>query len=240
MDSFYQEDLAFIQSTGFADFARSAAPEILRVLRTSTIPVQRVVDVGCGAGPLTAVLADAGFQMTGIDVSGDLLRLARTACAAADYIEGTIYDQSIPACDAIVAVGEPLTYHDNEDADSRVREFFSRASDVLPAGGMLILDLIELGEPSLCARSWKSGEDWAVLVETKENQNARTLVREIETFRKIGEGYRRGREVHRVRLFDTAEVCRWLEGAGFRVSTATSYGGFPLPPRRRAFFCLRG
>lgn len=240
MASFYQEDLAYIQATGFADFARSAAPEILGILRSGTIPVRRIFEVGCGAGPLTVVLVDAGFQVIGIDVSGDLLRLARIACAAADFIEGSIYDQRIPACDAIVAVGEPLTYHDNEDADSQVRAFFSRASDVLPAGGMLIFDLIELGEPSLCGRSWKSGDDWAVLVETKEDQSSRTLVREIETFRKVGSHYRRGYEVHRVRLFDTAEVCDWLEGAGFRVSTATRYGAFPLSPRRRAFSCLRG
>ena len=239
MASFYQEDLAYIQATGFADFARSAAPEILGILRSGTIPVRRVFEVGCGAGPLTVVLVDAGFQVTGIDVSGDLLRLARAACPLAEFIHGSIYDQRIPACDAIVAVGESLTYHNNEDADSRVREFFSGASDVLPAGGMLIFDLIEWGEPSLCARSWKSGEDWAVLVETKEDQSSRTLVREIETFRKVGDHYRRGRETHRVRLFHTAEVCGWLELAGFRVSTAMSYGAFPLPPRRRAFFCWR-
>jgi len=104
---------------------------------------------------------------------------------------------------------------------------------------MLIFDLMEWGQPPLSGRSWKSGEDWAVLVETKQDQSTRTLVREIETFRKVAEGYRRGREVHRVRLFDAAEVCGWLEGAGFRVSTAESYGEFRLPARRRAFFCAR-
>ena len=218
MGNLYQEDLAYIQACGFGDFAHGSAEEIVRVLGSGMIPVRRVVDVGCGAGPLTAVLVIAGFQVTGIDVSEELLRLARAA---------------------IVAIGEPLTYHEDDDGDSRVREFFRRAADVLPQGGMLIFDLIELGQPSLSARSWKSGNDWAVLVETKEDQSTRTLVREIETFRKVREDYRRGREAHRVRLFDAAEVCGWLEEAGFRVSTAASYGAFWLPPRRRAFFCTR-
>lgn len=239
MSALYQQDLAYIQAYGFRDFARGAAAEIVRVLRSGTIPVRRILEVGCGAGPLTTILVDAGFAVTGIDLSSELLSLARTVCPGAQFIHGSIYEHALPACDAIVAIGEPLTYHEDSDADSRVREFFRRAADVLPQGGMLIFDLIELGEPLLSARSWKSGEDWAVLVETKEDQSTRTLVREIETFRKIGEGYRRGREVHRVRLFDTAEVCSWLEGAGFRVSTSSEYGEFRLPPRRRAFFATR-
>jgi len=239
MVSLYREDVAHIQAVGFGDFARSAAPEILRVLRSGAIPVRRVVEVGCGAGPLTAVLVSAGFEVTAIDVSGELLRLARAASPVAEFVEGSIYDVEIPACDAILAIGEPLTYHDNEDGDSRLQEFFRLASDVLPKGGMLIFDLIELGEPSLCARSWKSGDDWAVLLETTEDQRLHTLVREIETFRKVGDGYRRRRETHRVRLFDTSEVCRWLEAAGFHANTAVGYGEFRLPPRRRAFFCAR-
>jgi hypothetical protein len=183
---------------------------------------------------------DAGFQVTGIDVSDELLRLARTACPAGEFIEGSIYDQRIPACDAIVATGEPLTYHDGEDADALVRDFFRRAQAALPDGGMLIFDVIELGAPSLTGRTWRSGEDWAVLVDASEDQCSRTLVRKIETFRKIGNHYRRGQEEHRVRLFDSAEICGWLKGAGFRVGTAASYGAFRLPPRRRAFFCVRG
>jgi len=105
MATLYQEDLAYIQACGFGDFARGGAAEIVRVLRSGTIPVRRVVEVGCGAGPLTAVLVDAGFQVTGIDVSEELLGLAREQCPAAQFIHSSIYDREIPACDAIVAIG---------------------------------------------------------------------------------------------------------------------------------------
>jgi hypothetical protein len=182
---------------------------------------------------------DAGFEVTGIDVSPELLRIARTACPEAKFLLGSIYTQEIPSCDAIVAIGEPFTYHDDGDADVRLCDFFHRAANMLPVKAPLIFDLIALGQPALTGRSWKTGEDWAVLVEATEDQSSRSLVREIETFRKAGQAYRRGREVHRVRLFDTSEVCSWLEAAGFRVSTADAYGEFRLPPRRHAFFCTR-
>src|SRR5205823_2492584 len=118
------------------------------------------------------------------------------------------YDAVIPECEAIVALGEPLTYHpDGADAEDRIGGFFQRAATILPRGGVLIFDIIERGEPSLSGRVWSSGDDWAVLVDTTEDQASRTLVRNIETFRRAGEYYRRGREVHHVRLFDTRRLC---------------------------------
>jgi hypothetical protein len=55
---------------------------------------------------------------------------------------------------------------------------------------LLIFDVIGLGEPFLAGRTWLSGDDWAVPVETTENQTERTLVRNIETFRRVGEANR--------------------------------------------------
>jgi hypothetical protein len=104
---------------------------------------------------------------------------------------------------------------------------------------MLIFDVIELGEPSLAGRYWSSGKDWAVLAETKEDQGSRMLVRNIETFRRVGQLYRRGCEVHRIRLFDTATLRGQLAACGFSTETAQAYGMQKLAPRRRAFFSTR-
>ncbi|HTS71997.1 MAG TPA: hypothetical protein VMO17_23725 [Terriglobia bacterium] len=94
---------------------------------------------------------------------------------------------------------------------------------------MFIFDVIGLGEPSLAGRNWSSGEDWAVLVETTENQAERTLLRDIQTFRRVGEAYRRGHEIHRVRLFDVQTLCDHLASYGFLTQTAQAYGSLRLP-----------
>jgi SAM-dependent methyltransferase len=131
------------------------------MLSTAAIRVRQVVDVGCGAGPLTAALVQAGFDVTGIDSSAKLVEIARATVPGARFIYTSVYDAEIPPCEAIVAMGEPLTYHAAvADADSLVKGFFERASDVLPPGGMLIFDTIELGEPSLAGRFWSTGDDW--------------------------------------------------------------------------------
>jgi SAM-dependent methyltransferase len=198
------------------------------------------MDVGCGAGPLTKALIDAGFDVTGIDTSAELLELARASAPTADFVHASAYDYPIRGYDAVVAVGEPLTYHaENADADDLISRFFQRVAEGLPSGGMLIFDVIGLGEPSLAGRLWHAGDDWAVLVETTENCTERTLVRNIETFRRVGEFYRRSHEVHRVRLFDVRRLCDQLGSYGFATETAQCYGAQQLPPRRHVVFATR-
>jgi SAM-dependent methyltransferase len=240
MDSLYKEDLAYIQAVAFGEFARGSASAIVQRLLSADIPIRRILEVGCGAGPLTSALVDAGFDVTAVDASAELLTFARVAAPIARFIHGSVHNMVFPVCDAIVAVGEPLTYHQNfEDADSLVEKFFRSASEALPTGGPLIFDVIETGEPSLSGRSWRSGEGWAVSVDAQEDQAARSLVRNIETFRQIGDLYRRDRETHKVRVFETRALLNQLTSLGFVTETTQSYGTQLLPLRRRAFFATR-
>lgn len=232
----YRDDLAFIQHAGYGGLARGAAPAIVDRLRAAG--ARRVVDVGCGAGVLTRALVDAGLDVVAIDPSPELLAIARREAEGARFVQGSAYDTPIDPCDAVIALGEPLTYHAPDvDADARVDAFFAAASAALRTSGLLIFDVIELGAPSLATRNWAAGDDWAVLVETTEH--GRHLTRAIETFRRVGDTYRRDREVHHVRLFDASSLTAMLERHGFAVHTATTYGDQLLPPRRSAFFAER-
>jgi len=245
MEPLYQRDLAYVQAVGFGALAEGAATEIVRRLKRCSLPIRRVLDVGCGAGPLARALTEAGFDVTGVDPSAALLEFACATAPKARFLQASAYDIEIRDCDAVLAVGEPLTYRTNDAAggntehDELVRRFFQGVAEGLPAGGMLILDVIGLGEPSLAGRTWRSGDDWAVLSETTENQAERTLVRNIETFRRVGDFYRRSRELHRVQLFDIQRLGEELGLCGFAIETAQSYGAQQLPPRRHAFFATR-
>lgn len=239
MTGIYEADLAFIHAAAFGDVANAAITSLIPRLKAGR--VQRVIDVGCGAGVSTRALVEAGFDTLAIEPSAALLELARKAAPAARFLHGSAYDVALTNCDAILAIGEALTYHlPTEDADARLRGFFGSASVALPQGGQFVFDLIETGATPLNARAWKSGPEWAVLSASTEDVESRRLTREIETFRDLGAGsYRRTREIHHVRLFERAAVVAWLAQAGFEVETATAYGAHELPQRRVAFFATR-
>jgi SAM-dependent methyltransferase len=236
MEALYQPDLAYIQTIAFGEFAAGAASEIVRRLKGSSTSIRRVLDVGCGAGPLTEALADAGFDVVGVDTSAALLDMARARVPKVHFIHGSVYDVATQDFDAVVALGEPLTYHSEPDeARDRISRFFESVAKTIPEGGMLIFDVIGRGEPSLAGRTWRAGDDWAVMIETTESQSERILIRDIRSFRRVGELYRRSREVHKVRLFDVGCLCDQLASLGFATETRRSYGAQQLPPRRTPY-----
>lgn len=233
----YADDLAFVHHTGFADLARGAARFVLDHVGDAP---KRVVDLGCGSGEVLRALTDAGHEAVGVDLSAAMLRLARDAAPRARLVRGSLYDVALPRCDAVLAIGEPLNYTEPGRRPRALLPFFRRVHDALAPRGQLVFDVIVRAPGrSLTRRSWMSGGSWAVLVDTTEDDERRSLVRDVTSFVKHGAGYRRTRELHHVRVLETRAVVVDLERAGFSVRVRTSYGDHPLAVRRRAFLCTK-
>jgi ubiquinone/menaquinone biosynthesis C-methylase UbiE len=86
---------------------------------------RRVVDFGCGSGANTALLAGRGAHVWGIDISEDLLRLARrrlavSGCAGgAAFIAGSAHDLPFPDESIDVVFGMAILHHLDLDLVSR-------------------------------------------------------------------------------------------------------------------------
>lgn len=237
MSSLYQDDLAYAQAVGFSEMAARAATEIIRRLRLAG--AQRIVEVGCGAGPLTAALTAEGFEVTAIEQSAALLGYARANAPEGRFIHGSVYDVELPACDAVIGVGEVFNYHRHpEEGRERVFAYFEQVRRVLPKGGLFIFDVIESGRESLTANGHIEGDGWSVAVETIERDGE--LDRLISTSRRVGDRWRRSEERHRVYLFDRNDAIEELQRLGFAVETSSFYGSLAMLRRRRAFFCEVG
>lgn len=234
----YDEDLAHVQSEGFGGFARDASPGLLALLRGAGIRRGTVLDLGCGAGVWLRELTRAGYRAIGIDASAPLLRAARRAAPHASLRLGSIYDGPLPACDAVTAISEVLTYLPERGRAPALEPCFRRVADCLRPGGLFLFDLI-VDDRRMSYRSWRSGSDWAVLVEVSRQPRRRTIERDITTFRRVGSGYRRRHERHRVRVTPRARVEAALRAAGFSVRALRHYGRCELPPGRMAFRARR-
>ena len=229
--SFYPADLARIHDEGYGDFGRAAACEILRRL---TLP-GLVVELGCGSGITTELLSAAGHDVLGIDLSADMLAIARRRAPRAEFRHGSLWDAPLPPCTAVTAIGEVLNYAADERAgEQRLPGLFERIYDALAPGGLLIFDFATPGRGSATPHA-HTGHNWRVDAQTVEDPAARTLERRMSI--EIDGVHRE--EVHRLRLYEPEFVLKCLEGPGFSSEALDRYCDFGFWPGYAAFAAVR-
>jgi SAM-dependent methyltransferase len=225
-ERFYSADLAHVHDAAFGEIARAGAAELIERLRRAGHHEGLVVDLGCGSGITAAALTQAGYDVLGVDVSPDLLALARRRAPDATFVEGSAFAVELPPAVAVAALGEVLGY----DATGDVPGLLARARDALQDGGLLLFDLAEPGrEDAEPRRTWHAGRGWVLCLEAAEH--AGTLRRSITVFREDGTHYRRTDELHTLRLRDRAEILAALDAAGFAPPEILGgYAALQFPP----------
>jgi len=236
----YGRDLAYVHDRGFSSFSESAAPWLLGWLSRRVPQGGLVVELGCGSGRLARRLAEAGYEVLGIDRSGDTLSLARRNAPGARFRRGSLETAPLPPCHAILALGEVLNYRFGRPRPARsLLRLFLRMRAALRPGGLLVFDLAGPGRvPGGRAEGSRLGRDWAVLFRSEEDLARHTLTRRITTFRRVGGAYRRSEEVHVLSLFREGEVLEALAAAGFSARALRGYGELRLGPGLRVFLAL--
>lgn len=240
MNEYYKEDLAFIHDVGFGEWALKSAPGILEILKQNEIREGLIVDLGCGSGLWARALAEAGYEVLGIDISEAMIAIARKRVPDAEFRVAALFTADIPVCNAVTSVSECLNYTFASKTENLAR-LFRRIYKALTPGGVFLFDLAGPGQvkPGTTTKGFTEGADWIVLVEKHEDEERSVLTRRITSFRKVARHYRRSAEVHHQRLFRFADVARELRRAGFRVRTSRSYGQYRLPAAHTVFIARK-
>ncbi len=232
----YRSDLAYIHDKGFSDLARNVAPELIRLLRGHGVRSGDIVEAGCGSGILARQLTDAGYRVIGIDASPAMIRLARAHAPAARFRVASVASASIPRCDAVIAVGEVISYLPSRRA---VERFFAHVHDALPPAGLFLFDFIESAARRTYAPKSRAGDDWAIVAQADVSGDGRILTRRLTMFRKVDGAYRKSRETHRVRIYPRDDIRAALERAGFACTMRRSFGRHRLMAGDVAVFASR-
>jgi SAM-dependent methyltransferase len=187
----------------------------------------RVLDLCCGPGRHSVLLAQRGYSVTGIDLSQSYLDLARRAAADRQTaIETVLADmREIPFdnhFDAVINMYSSFGYLESEAEDLKVLESISRS---LKRGGRLLLDMLnrEWAVANYIQNDWHADPDGTLYVEHRalDLESSRMRVR----FVIVGpNGSRRDSPGHDIRLYTLTEMIRLLERAGF--AGVEVYGGF--------------
>jgi SAM-dependent methyltransferase len=223
---FYGRDLAYVHDQAFGHLARAGAETLMRLLGRQGFESGLVVELGSGSGITAQLLCEGGYEVQGVEVSPDLVEIARDRAPAARFVNASLLDAELPQCVAVAAIGECFNYAFDERAgDEALGVIFARVYEALEPGGLFLFDIAEPGrERSGPRRDWSQGSDWTLCLEASEDHGARTLERRITVFREVDGGYRRSDELHQLRLYEAQAVLDALEIAGFEARRLGAYG----------------
>jgi SAM-dependent methyltransferase len=230
----YRGDFAYAHQAGHSDFVRMATPTVLRFLRAAGVAGaahELVVDLGCGTGILAGALLDEGYRVLGVDLSADMLGLARYTAPGAELVRASFVDVELPPCGAVVSVGQCLGYaFDERVGETELLRLFERAWHALRPGGLLLFDLNapSPGRHDEAQVHVRDEADWTLVGETVVGETV--LTRNLTLFRRVGDRYRRTDERHEVHLYPPEAVLDGLRAAGFTASTFHDYDGSAFGP----------
>lgn len=248
---FYDAELAATHDADFTHVARAAAKDLLAALDAAGHDAGTVVDLGCGSGVLAAIVADAGYDVLGVDVSPAMIEIARLKAPTARFECASVWDfaepgATIPEAVAVAAVGEVVNYAVDERAGvAALRTLLGAVHETLVPGGVLLFDVATPGRagPGGSVSAFHDRPAYAMWFSARELPSAGggpgTLERTMVLFEREGGLYRRTDEVHRLRLYDPAQIDALLRDAGFEVTVLDGYGSLPLSDGWVAFLARR-
>ena len=190
----------------------------------------RLLDLGCGTGKSAIGFRELGFDVTGVDISEEMLRVAREKTESTEVSFVAADMRALPALGSfavVTAMGEPFS---NLADISELQSTFASVANVLEPGGLVVFDMPTRGfHDRYVARNIVDAEERRMVVwhnrYLPDDRNA--VETTVEDFIKVDdENWRRTsrRLVHR--YFSPGEVSGQLELAGFEtVVTPGLYQG---------------
>lgn len=206
---------------------------IHRLLHKHSEPVKNVLDCACGTGLITARLAKLGYNMTGVDMSEEMLaRASENARSAGVKIPFVKMDMCALHLhrpqDAIISTCDGVNYLQSL---GELRGFLSSAHSSLKPGGLLLFDVSTryklehvLGNNTFTEDTRDLAYIWRNTFERKTG----LCEMELTLFIREGETYRRVQERHLQRGHTLDEIRAALEDAGF--SSISFYDAFTEEP----------
>jgi ubiquinone/menaquinone biosynthesis C-methylase UbiE len=235
----YDELMAGVPYRGWVEYLH-------RVLQQYKCQPKTVLDLCCGTGTVSLILARMGYEVSGVDISSGMIDYARRKA------EGQGLSVTFDVQDAarlrlgkrfalVISLFDSLNYI--LDA-SDLQNAFYRASEHLDPGALFIFDMnteLALSGRFFDQSNYGSGApviyDWR----STYDEDARLCTVYMNFIYRRAGAERRAKIVHYQRAYDIPEVIRMLESAG--LSTLAVYDGYTLKKASarsdRVFFVAR-
>ena len=205
-----------------------------------------VLDLACGTGSLSLLLARRGYRVIGADLSSDMLAEAEQKAQALPENRPFFICQPMQRLrlaepvDAVICALDSLNYV-TKPADCR--KTFRRVYDALTPGGLFVFDINTPAKlRGLDGQVFLDETDDTYCVwRTEYRRGLCTYYMDLFTLAEDG-SWDRSFELHRQRGYSVEQLTQWLEEAGFTEIRTWGDGKLrrPVPGEDRVYFtCIR-
>ena len=195
---------------------------IVGILKRYGIEKDLVLDLGCGTGTLTELLAKEGYDMIGVDYSEEMLSRAmekreESGLSILYLLQDMREFELYGTVKAVVSVCDSLNYLLEEED---VIETFRLVNNYLDPKGLFIFDFNTvhkyrdvIGDTTIA----ENREDCSFIWENYYHEEERINEYDVTFFVKEGELFRRFEETHYQRGYTVEEMQAYLEKAGLEL-----------------------
>ena len=219
---------------------------ICGILKENGIEKELVLDLGCGTGTLTELLAQEGYDMIGIDYSQEMLSRAMekrddSGLSILYLLQDMREFELYGTVKAVVSVCDSLNYLLE---DEEVIETFRLVNNYLDPKGLFVFDfntVYKYKEVIGDATIAENREDCSFIWENYYHEEDGINEYEVTFFVKDGELFRRFEETHYQRGYTPAQMKEFLQKAGleFVAMTDSDTGGEVTPESERVYIIAR-
>ena len=211
--------LSQIYDLGWGKFAEQYLSLIAQLFNEHDIKRARILDLACGTGVLAIALANRGHSVHGIDISPEMVTIAKSKSSGMANISFDVQDISRfhvrGKFDLITCTFDSLNYLLNIDD---VKAMFCRVASALRKSGLFVFDsntnqhYVSVGEGS---QKQELGRESFV-----QEWSCDQVKKEATTIFKFADGTI---EVHQQRPYDLSELNPILTDSGLRVIKTLSW-----------------
>ena len=183
---------------------------------------KKLLELACGTGIQSVRFAQAGFEVTGLDLSQEMLTIAEKRAIAAKqsikFQQGNMLDLSQAGqYDFVTCYSDSICYMQDE---VEVGDVFKEVYNALNDGGVFIFDVHSTYQTDEVFPGYayhENAEDFAMLWDTYADEAPHSVVHELTFFIQEDDGsFSRHDEVHEERTYEILTYDVLLEQAGFQ------------------------